>query len=278
MALTIANKSNSTCGKYNFSIYSHTLTLEELDSYILDTLFEEKKLNYLFQKDLPCSKKQGVIQLQKFIETSFANREDEVTDEEIDKFIDEGNKMKSYYSFFAEALLARLNIDYVDNDLVSGVIAVNENLTIVSTGADVCMFSDHTLVLGEAKFYGELYGGISSIITDNSFNSKLEDYIKNIISSTSEIIIKGITGDICEKTSADIKQMPLVLSGFVLHTKDSKNKYDSAYNLIDNVAISGFPDHYRIHLYHLPVDSKRNLIFKAQRKALDLIIALKTKK
>ena len=72
--------------------------------------------------------------------------------------------------------------------------------------------------------------------------------------------------------------MPLVLSGFVLHTKDSKNKYDSAYNLIDNVAISGFPDHYRIHLYHLPVDSKRNLIFKAQRKALDLIIALKTKK
>ncbi|UUW08677.1 hypothetical protein NLG42_21550 [Flavobacterium plurextorum] len=278
MDLTIANKSQSICGKYNFSIYSHTLTLEELDSYILDTLFEEKKLNYLFQKDLLYSKKQGIIQLQKFIETSFANREDEVTDEEINDFIDQGNNIKSYYSFFAEALLARLNIDYIDNDLVIGVIAVNENLTKVSTGADVCMFSNSTLVLGEAKFYGELYGGITSIITDSSFKSKLEDYIKNIISSTSEIIIKGITGDICEKTSADIKKMPLVLSGFVLHTKDNKDKYDSAYNLINNVSISDFPEHYKIHLYHLPIDSKKKLIFKAQRKALNLIINLKTNK
>ncbi|MDR3026163.1 hypothetical protein [Chryseobacterium sp.] len=274
MSLTILNKKSSTCKKYSFSIYNHSLTFSELDQYILAILYDESKLNYLFQKTNPLSPKQRIIQLQRFIENSFLNREAGVNDTEIYTAIS-SNQNETYYSFFAEALLARLNIDYVDNDLITGVIAVNENLTKVSTGADVCMFSDTTLVLGEAKFYGSLNKGIHSIIEDSSFNSKLSDFIKNITSSDTEIILKDITGDICEKTSEEIKQLPLILSGFVLHTKNKSDNYEVTYNLVDNIKISNFPSHYNIHLYHLPVESKSELIYKAQRAALDLIIDLK---
>ena len=160
--------------------------------------------------------------------------------------------------------------------MITGVIAVNDNLTKISTGADVCMFSDKSLVLGEAKFYSALYGGVGKIIKDSSFRSKLEDYVKNILNSNSEIILKGITGELSEKTSDEIKKLPLVLSGFILHTIE-KNviKYETSYKLIDKVKITNFPSHYKIHLYHLPIESKKELIFKAQRKALDLIINVK---
>lgn len=272
MSLKITEMKRSACGKHKFSIYEHSLTFEDLDNYILDILYNANKLNYLFQKDIPLAGKDRVKQLQRFVETSFVNREQEVTDNEIDLFI-ANNKNETYYSFFAEALLARLNIEYIDTDLVTGVIAVNENLTKVSTGADVCMFSDKNLVIGEAKFYGALYGGVGKIIKDTSFRSKLEDYLKNILNSDSEIILKGITGELSEKTSDELKKLPLVLSGFILHTTEKDiTKYDTSYKLIDKVKIDNFPDHYSIHLYHLPIESKKELIFKAQRKALDLII------
>lgn len=271
MSLTITNKAKSKCLKYEFSIYEHTLSLADLDNYILDILFEKKKLNYLFQKNIPLTGKDRIKQLQRFIETDFCGRENEIPDSDIKLYI-KSNKNETYYSFFAEALLARLNIDFVDASLVTGVMSINENLTKISTGADVCMFSDSNLVIGEAKFYSTLNKGIHSIIKDESFKSKLEDYLKNIISSTSEIILKGIDGDISEKTSKEIKAMPLVLSGFVLHTQNKSQKYTTTYQLLDKISIKDFPSHYKIHLYHLPIESKNELIFKAQRTALDLII------
>jgi hypothetical protein len=275
MSFTVSNKSMSKCGKYLFSIFTHTLSMENLDKYILDIMYDESKLNYLFQKDIPCTKKMRILQLCRFVDNEFINRESEVDEREIKKIIKDNADLQSYYTFFAEALLARLNIDYVDTELVSGVISVKENAKKVSTGADVCMFSDANLVMGEAKFYGKLYGGTYNIIKDNSFNSKLEDYIKNLLSSDTEIILKGITGDICEKTSDEIKKLPLILSGFVLHTQEEDKYYTKSYNTVDKIKIAGFPDNYKIHLYHLPVESKEQLIYKAQRTALDLIIKLR---
>ncbi|MGS4344043.1 hypothetical protein ACKUSY_00325 [Myroides odoratus] len=271
MSLKIIDKSQSTCKKYEFSIYEHALSLEDLDKYILEILYDKDKLNYLFQKDVPLSGKDRLKQLQRFIENSFINREGEINDIEIRNCI-HVNKNETYYSFFAEALLARLNVEYIDSELVTGVISTNENLTKISTGADVCMFSDNNLVIGEAKFYNTLNKGTHSIIKDESFKSKLEDYIKNLLSSSSEIILKNIVGDISEKTSEEIKKLPLTLSGFVLHDRNKTGNYNKTYELIDKIAIVGFPSHYRIHLYHLPIESKKELIFKAQRKALDLII------
>lgn len=271
MSLKIINKKKSTCKKHCFSIYDHKLSFEDLDKYILDVLYDESKLNYLFQKDIQLTGKDRVRQLQRFIETDFCGREVEITDLEIKTYMDCNNN-ETYYSFFAEALLARLNIDYIDAELVTGVISINENLTKISTGADVCMFSDDNLVLGEAKFYSTLNKGTHSIIKDESFKSKLADYLKNIVSSTSEIILKNIKGDISEKTTSEIKQLPLTLSGFVIHNINISNNYERTYELIDKITIIDFPSHYKIHLYHLPIKSKKELIFKAQRKALDLII------
>lgn len=271
MSLTIINKSKSTCTKYEFSIYEHSLSFDDLDKYILEILYDENKLNYLFQKDILLAGNDRIKQLQRFIETDFCAREIDVDDNEIRTYIGSNNN-ETYYSFFAEALLARLNIDFIDSKLVTGVISTNENLTKVSTGADVCMFSDDNLVLGEAKFYSTLNKGVHSIIKDGSFSSKLSDYLKNIISSSSEIILKNIVGDISEKTSSEIKKLPLTLSGFVLHTQNKSGKYTTTYDLVNKIAIKDFPSHYKIHLYHLPIESKEELIFKAQRTALDLII------
>lgn len=271
MSLTITNKSKSTCAQNEFSIYEHSLSLADLDNYILDILYDKHKLNYLFQMNVSITGKDRIIQLQRFIETDFCGREKEVDDIEIKTYM-ALNKNETYYSFFAEALLARLNIDYIDSKLISGVISTNENLTKISTGADVCMFSENNLVIGEAKFYNSLNKGIHSIIKDESFSSKLSDYLKNVISSSSEIVLKNIVGDISKKTSSEIKKMPLTLSGFVLHTKNKSDKYTTTYKLIDKINIIDFPGHYKIHLYHLPIGSKEELIFKAQRTALDLII------
>lgn len=275
MSLTISNKTKSKCFKYEFSLYAHTLTLPDLDNYILDILYDEAKLNYLFQVNEPLKIEDRIKQLQRFIGNPFRNREEKVLDAEIQKNIDDNNTKQSYYTFFAEALLARLNIDFIDNRLITGVLNIGDNISVTGHGADTCMYSDDILVLGEAKFYGDLYGGAYKIVNDKSFISKLEDYISRINGSNS-IIIKGINGDITTKTEDEIKKMPLILTGFVLHTLETPTTiYDKSYKLVDKIKIKDFPSHNKIHIYHLPIESKNDLIFKAQRKALDLIIELK---
>lgn len=272
MSLSITNKIKSKCSKYEFNIYEHVLTLTELDKYILDILYEESKLNYLFQVNVPLKKEDRIKQLQRFIGNPFRNREELVLDSEILKDIKDNENKKSYYTFFAEALLARLNIDFIDDKLVTSVLRIGDNISVTGHGADACMYSDDNLVLGEAKFYGDLYGGAYKIIKDESFISKLEDFISRI-NGANNIVLKSITGDITTKTEDEIKKMPLILSGFVLHTTENPiTKYDKSYKLVESISIKGFPIHYKINLYHLPIESKNELIFKAQRTALDLII------
>jgi len=276
MSLIIINKKKSTCLKYEFNIYEHTLSLADLDNYVLEILYDEAKLNYLFQVNEPVKKEDRIKQLQRFVGNPFRNREEKVLDEEILKDIEDHQSKQTYYTFFAEALLARLNIDLIDNKLVTGVLKIGENINVTGHGTDVCMYSEDNLALGEAKFYSDLYGGTYKIFKDNSFNSKLEDYIARI-NGANEIILKGIDGNITIKTQDEIKNLPLILSGFVLHTQEIPIiNYSKSYNLVEKIKIKDFPPHYKIHLYHLPIESKNELIFKAQRKALDLIIQLKT--
>lgn len=275
MSLIITNKKKSACLQYQFNIYEHTLSLADLDTYVLEILYDEAKLNYLFQVNEPLKKEDRIKQLQRFVGNPFRNREEDVLDEEILKNIADNQSKQTYYTFFAEALLARLNIDLIDNELVTGVLKIGENINVTGHGADACMYSEDNLVLGEAKFYGDLYGGTYKIVKDNSFNSKLEDYIARI-NGANEIVLKGINGNITTKTQDQIKNLPLTLSGFVLHTQEMPiTNYLKSYNLVEKFRIKDFPSHYKIHLYHLPVESKNDLIFKAQRKALELIIQLK---
>jgi hypothetical protein len=273
MKFKIKTKQESNCKKRKFCIYHHELTMDELDEYILKIMFDSNKLNYLFEPNTSLKVNNRKRQLSGFIEGSFKNRENEVRDIDIKNAI-EANTNPSYYAFFAEALLARLNIDYLDEKLISGVLTYSTRITEGRTGADVCMFSDKNLVLGEAKFYGELSGGLKSIIEDNTFLSKLESFCNNIVDSEDEIVLKGINGDVRNKTFDEIEKNTVILSGFILHTKSIQGNYDTHYNKIDNITIKKFPKHFQIHLYHLPINSKNELIFKAQKRAIDLIIGL----
>lgn len=270
MKFKIKSQKVSDCKKRKFCIYHHELTMKDLDDYILQIIFDAEKLNNLFQPNSTLNPKNRKKQLRAFIEVGFKNREKEVKDEEIRKKI-EGNTNPTYFSFFAEALLARLNIDYLDEDLITGVLTYGSRITEGRTGADVCMFSDKKLIIGEAKFYGDLAGGLKSIIKDGTFLSKLESFCNYLIDSEKEIILKGIDGDVRDKTMEEIKSLSLILSGFVLHTKNVKGNYDTYYSKVDEIKINDFPDHFEIHLYHLPINSKDELIFKVQKKALELI-------
>jgi hypothetical protein len=248
--------------------------MEDLDHYILQIMFDNNKLHQLFEPHTAFEANKRLNQLRKFIETEYKNNEENIIDTEIKTKI-EANKNPTYYSFFAEALLARLNIDYIDNNLITGVISIKETIKDGKTGSDVCMFSNTNLVIGEAKFYGTIDGGLKAIVEDSSFKSKLESYCNNIIVADCEIIIKGITGDVKEMKMDEIKKQSFIFTGFVLHTKNNSGNYDTHYDKIDTVKINDMPEHFKIHLYHLPIESKSELIFKAQRKALDLIVELK---
>ena len=304
MTFTIQTKQESECKKRKFCIYHHELTLEDLDKYILKIMLEdEQKLNQLFEPNANFDPKKRIKQLQRFIATDFKNREGEIKDPEIKDDIngtktaeqeediqedtkEDAKKNVKYYSFFAEALMARLNIDFLDNQLVTAVISTKDTIKDVATGADVCMVSDSHLVLGEAKFYsnstacdsGALRRGVSAIITDESFASKLENYCNKVIDAD-EIILKGIDGNIKEKPAEEIKKLNFIFTGFVLHNAEKKEKnYNTQYKKIDNIQITNMPEHFEVHLYHLPIKDKWDLVFKAQRKALDLIIELKENK
>ncbi len=274
MSFIIDIKKESSCKNHKFSIYHHELSMEDLDNYIIQIMFEEKNLHQLFEPNTTFEFKKRLNQLRRFIETDFKNEEIKITDKEIQDRI-EANINPTYFSFFAEALLARLNIDYIDNKLITGVISITDTIKTVSTGADVCMYSDENLVIGEAKFYNELNGGLNAILNDSSFSSKLESYCNNVIASDIEIILKQITGDVTNKTTEEIKRISFVFTGFILHTKSKRDNYETHYSKIENIVLKDMPSHFRIHLYHLPINSKQKLIYKIQRTALDLIVELK---
>lgn len=274
MSFTIQTKKESACKNHKFCIFHHELSIEDLDNYILQIMFDETKLHQLFEPHTVFESKKRLNQLRKFIETEFKNNEEKILDREIEDKIST-NKNPTYFSFFAEALLARLNIDYIDKNLVTGVISIKETIKDGKTGCDVCMFSDKNLVVGEAKFYETLDGGLTAIKEDSSFKSKLESYCNNIIVSDCEIILKDITGDIREMKMDEIKKLPFIFTGFILHTKNIRDIYDTHYEKIEMLKIDNMPKHFKVHLYHLPLKSKKELIFKVQRMALDLIVKLK---
>lgn len=270
MKFEIITKKESDCKKRKFCIYHHELTMEELNEYILQIMFDAEKLNNLFEPSTTLKSQNRKKQLRGFIEGEFKNREKEVKDEDIRKAIKD-NTNPTYFAFFAEALLARLNIDYLDEKLMSGVLTYKTRITEGRTGADVCMFSENNLVIGEAKFYGDLAGGLKSIIEDKTFLSKLGSFCNHVVDADDEIILKGIDGDIRDKTFEEITKGTLILSGFVLHTKSVSENYNTHYNKIDNIKINNLPEHFQIHLYHLPINSKNELIYEVQKRALDLI-------
>ena len=109
-------------GNRKFYIFSHTLNEIDLDNYIIEMLYDKDSLNYLFEPaSQSISKEDRIRQLRRFIPSEFKNNEKQVLqDYDNNKSLIESQIIanKSYYSFYAEALMAKLNIDHFDQNLI----------------------------------------------------------------------------------------------------------------------------------------------------------------
>lgn len=179
-------------------------------------------------------------------------------------------KNYSFYSFYAEALMAYLNYRILNIPLICGVISVDETLSDQKTGADACMFSDGIVILGEAKFYRDFNAGRNKIIEDFSSKS-LINKINNLYRKSHKTLVhfKTINGESKSIFLEEFLKYNIVLSGFVLHNK--KRQY--SYKEIDNVNPSAVISNYSIVFYHLPIESKEDLIYLVIKHALELIVS-----
>mgnify|MGYP004637441515 FL=1 len=259
-------------GINKFNIYHHELNDLELNNIISKMLFEKSALNYIFTANEDNIDSNYIDMARRFIPEVFFYREKEILDKwEQNKIVIEKMMKRNYsfYSFYAEALMAYLNYKVLNISLVSGVVSVDETLSDQKTGADACMFNDGIVILGEAKFYKDFNAGRNKIIEDFSSKS-LINKINNLYRKSHKTLVhfKAINGESKSIFLEEFLKYNIVLSGFVLHNK--KRQY--SYEKIDNVDPSTVISNYSIVFYHLPINSKEDLIYLVIKQALELIV------
>ena len=261
-------------GKNIFRVFSHDYNYDELNDVIIKMLFNKKALNYIFTSNENNNDSEYVEMLRRFIPDEFFYKENQALSEwENSKILIEElmRSNKGFYSFYAEALMSYLNYKTLGYQLTTGVISVNETLSDQRTGVDACMFCDGIVILGEAKFYKEFDSARNQIIDDFS-NKSLINKIKNLYRKSHNNVIvylKQINEFESKELSFDeFINYNIVLSGFILHNKKSNYSYKE----IDNISIVDGLGKYNIIFYHLPIESKEDLIYMIIKKALELIV------
>lgn len=260
--------------RYSFSIYNHNLTMEKLEDAISEMLFDENVLSYLFTGISKSDKNKNnrILMLRRFIPDEFFYKEREVLDnwnEEYKIIFEAMIKNKGYYSFFAEGLMAYLNLKYLDNKLTFGVISLDETLIDQHTGVDSCMYSNNYIILGEAKFYQDFGSAKGQIIKDfnnNSIINKMRSLYRK--TTQSEIFIKDIREIEINIGFDEFVKRKKILSGFILHNQSQTYNYTN----ITEINQVEFINNYDIVFYHLPIKNKKELVVKIIKKALELII------
>lgn len=190
---------------------------------------------------------------------------------------------KTFYSFLAEGILGLVFRDMYNYNLARGVIDIQETLTDSHTGIDACMYNlkQNIIVLGEAKFYETLEGGLKKIISDfveKGIKNKLESLQTGAenCEETNQIIIKNLTLDNYDELTVDqFMNQRIIFAGFVLHSEEDIIKYGeisfydkffiSSQQLKDNICHSlnnSVDGDYEIILIHLPIKDKKSLIIK----------------
>lgn len=190
---------------------------------------------------------------------------------------------KTFYSFLSEGILGLVFRDMYNYNLARGVIDIQETLTDSHTGVDACMYNlkQNIIVLGEAKFYETLEGGLKKIISDfveKGIKNKLESLQTGAenCEETNQIIIKNLTLDNYDELTVDqFMNQRIIFAGFVLHSEEDIIKYGeisfydkffiSSQQLKDNICHSlnnSVDGDYEIILIHLPIKDKKSLIIK----------------
>ena len=250
---------------------------EKLEEYCSEILLHKDNLQFIFDKDISCDE-DFVAMLELFLPVD--------VDEDIKAYIEgEMNKNVNFYSFFAEALLTVAFRDIYDYKLVSAAVDINDTLVDSHTGADACLYDDgnNVLILGEAKFYKEFSDGLNKIIEDftskKGFLNKLSSFYKHCKNNpqSKSIIIKQLGETALMVINLDeFLSLDIVYAGFVLHQHKGKlnkyfdeNFYDefdiSAEKISKNIADAvgkEIKTNHKIVLFHLPINSKKDLIDK----------------
>lgn len=260
-------------------LYKYVLTKENLEYIFCDSSINSKRYSKMLKRFVP----------------SF-----EFNDASLSKYIDDiSSKNKSFYSFFAEALLPLVYRDVYNYDLKSAAIDINQTLIDTNSGADSCLYdkSNNAFVLGEAKFYQSFDAGLTKIIKnfikDKSIINKLDSLSRTLGNNdeSNSIIIKSLNKkELDEYSLKEFLSLNLIFSGFVLHeassidlSKINNDDFYEAYGItVDDVKnnidknINFLPQStYKVVMFHFFVESKKNLIFKCIKHARDLMEGIK---
>lgn len=249
----------------------------EIERVLPEIIFEDENLKHMFAEDnLSRNKRRNIY--RRFIPKSEMSPD-------ISSFVKENiSKNKSFYSFLAEGILGLVFRDLYDFNLAKGVIDIGETLSDSHTGVDACLYNlnENVIVLGEAKFYESLSGGINQIIEDlvkKSIKNKLESLqtaVENC-DEANQIVIKNLKLEEYEELTVDqFMNQRIVFAGFVLHSEKDISQYNksdfyekysvSTYqlekNINDSLKHDDIEGDYEIILVHLPIKDKKSLIVK----------------
>lgn len=257
-----------------------------IENILPKIVLEDENLKFMFQLNEFSSFEKECV-LKRFIP------EEEIIN--LDSYIEAiMAKYKTFYSFLAEGILALIFRDLNHFDLVKGVIDLEDTLIDTHTGVDACMYDENRniLVLGEAKFYESFRKGMNEIIkdfTEKSIMNKLNSLKKKaeLNRNSKSIIIKNLNLNNYRTLSInEFLKQKLIFSGFVLHSWN-----DNIQSLINEELYAPFTINeemvkkkiktdvetdltnieFEIIMYHLPIESKKQLIKKIIEKSLELL-------
>lgn len=256
-------------------------TPKDIEDTIPNIIFQDDNLRHIFQEDV----------MSGFNRTNMYKRFiPQVKNDNIEEFIkNEINSNKSFYTFLAEAILTIAYRDIYKFNLAAGVIDVRDTLTSGHTGVDSCMYNigENIIVLGEAKFYEDVYLGFNSIIKDfktNNIRSKLESLSRIALTNeiSQDIVIKNLKLENYDIITMDeFMKLNIVFAGFVLHSESiQKRQYDKDFyekfkidkkdmerNIVGSFESVNILGNYNIIMIHLPIQNKKELIKKVIEKA-----------
>lgn len=259
---------------------------KEIENKLLDIIFEDDNLKHMFaESDLSRNKRKNIYR-------RFVPKSEIVPD--IDSFVELNiTTNKSFYSFLAEGILGLVFRDLYNYSLAKGVIDIGETLSDSHTGVDACLYNleHNVIVLGEAKFYESLSGGMNKIINDfvgKSIKNKLESLQTNVenCEEACQIVIKNLQlEDYDELTVEQFMNQRIVFAGFVLHSETDVSQYNKPdfynkyfvstqqleKNINDSLKHDDIEGKYEIILVHLPIKDKKSLIVKIIESAKDKI-------
>lgn len=280
------------------SVENIEIGTEELDNALMKLSLDSDNLFYLLQENNRSNSNLKRILLSFSCSKKFDN------DEEIKAYIDSSlSKRKAFYSFLAEMLQALLLKDVCGYDLVTHVISYGFNPSLTHQGPDSCLYSekDKKIVLGEAKFIESCGDCFRKIIDDFKENGRLLGKLDSLSIAAQDnpaarqIIISKLGDESLDIISLeDFLKNDLVFCGFALHNMTGKKeKYlESSFYDGYEIEVSEVLEHiqkiykreyiktidelgkYKVIIFHLPIKSKKELIFKiikeAQKRYLDL--------